>query len=480
MNAPNQLNRSLGLRLVVVVVIGNIIGSGVYKKVAPMAAELHSSGWVLICWVLAGIISLFGALSNAEVAGLLANTGGEFAYYKRIYNRFFAFLFGWSLFMVIQTAAISSLAYVFAQSLNSIISLPPILSSLSDFNIRGVFYPFANFNVKLTAIMLIVLLTWINSKGIKTGTWVSTAILLLVFCGIFTIIIFGLSNTPYPIEKTFTLQTTTGTAVTFTAVFTAMLSAFWAYQGWAAIGYIGGEVKDANSNIPKGIAIGVILVIVTYLLVNTTYLSLLPISVLEEIYRSGNSIAAVEAVKSFWGSKGAIFISILILVTTLGCANATILASCRPYYAMAREGLFFSKVAKLNDAKVPVNSLLYQCVWACLLVLSGTFDQLTDMIIFAVFIYYGATTLGVFILRKKMPDAPRPYKVWGYPLVPAVVILFCAVLVINTFFSRPREAALGIILMLSGVPMYWWFNSRLNRKSKHDLSPSTDSSQSRL
>src|SRR4051812_22521221 len=164
-----QLNRSLGLSMVVVVVIGNIIGSGVYKKVAPMAAELHSSGWVLICWILGGIISLFGALSNAEVAGLLANTGGEYSYYKKIYNRFFAFLFGWSLFAVIQSAGISSLAYVFAQSFNSIFPFPAILPSLASFSIAGVFYPFADLNVKLTAIILIILLTWINSKGVKTG-----------------------------------------------------------------------------------------------------------------------------------------------------------------------------------------------------------------------------------------------------------------------------------------------------------------------
>src|SRR4028118_39720 len=149
--STSQLNRALGLRLVIVIVIGNIIGSGVYKKVAPMAAELHSSGWVLVCWLLGGIITLFGALSNAEVAGLLADTGGEYAYFKKIYNRFFAFIFGWSLFSVIQTAAISSLAYVFSQSFNSIFPLPPMLTSMAGFNIGEVFYPFADFNVKLTA-----------------------------------------------------------------------------------------------------------------------------------------------------------------------------------------------------------------------------------------------------------------------------------------------------------------------------------------
>ena len=461
-----QLNRSLGLRLVVVVVIGNIIGSGVYKKVAPMTAELHSSGWVLVCWVLAGIISLFGALCNAEVAGLLADTGGEYAYYQKIYNRFFAFLFGWSLFTVIQTAAISALAYVFAESFNSIVHLPEILPAwahigIGDFGNGALFYPFADLNVKLLAIFLIIILTWINTKGIKTGAGVSMAILLLVFASIFVIIAFGLTSHTADVSR-IQMQTTNNSTVTFSAVFTAMLAAFWAYQGWASVGYVGGEIKDAKRNLPKGITIGIFTIIALYLLVNTTYLSLLSIPQLEEVYTAGNKIAAIEAVKSFWGSNGTLFISILILVTTLGCCNATILASCRPYFAMANEGLFFKKVARLNNKQSPVNSLVYQCVWACILVLSGTFDQLTDMIIFAVFIYYGATTLGVFILRKKMPDAPRPYKVSGYPVVPAIVVIFCAVLIVNTIFSRPREAAIGAALMLTGVPMYWWFTRKNN------------------
>ena len=246
MNGANQLNRSLGLKLAIVMVVGNIIGSGVYKKVAPMTDVLHSSGWVLICWVIAGIISLFGALSNAEVAGLLANTGGEYVYYQKIYNKFFAFLFGWSLFAVIQTAAISALAYVFAQSLNSVLHLPPVLSSLNDLNIAGVFYPFEDFNIKLTAIIMIILLTWINSRGVKTGAGLSTLILLLVFASFLFIIGFGLSSEHANIKNAFQLETTDSSTVGFSAVFTAMLAAFWAYQGWASVGFVGGEIKDAN------------------------------------------------------------------------------------------------------------------------------------------------------------------------------------------------------------------------------------------
>lgn len=286
----------------------------------------------------------------------------------------------------------------------------------------------------------------------------SNAILVLVFSAILIIVIFGLSSSEASLERA--VDFTTTTPVTISAMFTSMLAAFWAYQGWAAIGYIGGEVKDAKKNIPKGIFIGVVSVIGLYLLVNTTYLSLLPVATLEQINSSGNKIAAVEAVRSFWGANGALFISVLILITTMGCTHATIMASARPYFAMASEGMFFRSVSKLNKAKAPVNSLKYQGTWACLLVLSGTFDQLTDMIIFAVFIYYGATALGVFVLRVKMPDAPRPYKVWGYPIVPAIVVVFCAALFVNTLFTRPREAAIGMVLMLTGIPMFYFFRRR--------------------
>ena len=460
MSIPSKLSRSLGLRYVIVVVIANIIGSGVYKKIAPMAAELGSSGWVLVAWALAGVITLMGALCNAEVAGLLADTGGEFVYYKKIYNKFFAFMFGWSLFAVIQTAAISSIAYVFAQSFDSIFHLPQLFAAYADVSIGGVFYPFAGFSVKLTAILLIVILTWINSRGIKTGVGVSNAILLMVFAGIGLIVIFGLSSHTAVVSRSVEFSTVNHSPVTVSALFTAMLAAFWAYQGWNSIGFIGGEIKDAKRTLPKGVVIGVFMIIGLYLLVNVTYLSLFSIPALTQIYHSGNQIAAIEAVRSFWGNNGALFISVLILVTTLGCTNASILTGARPYYAMANEGLFFPKAALLNNKQAPSNALIFQCVWASVLVLSGSFDQLTDMLIFAVFVYYGATAIGVFILRRKMPDAERPYKVWGYPFVPAIFVLFCVGLFFNTFITRPREAAIGLVLMLTGVPMYFWFKRK--------------------
>lgn len=460
MSNQRNLVRTLGLGYVIIFVIANIIGSGVYKKIAPMAAELHSSVWILVAWIVGGIITLFGALSNAEVAGLLADTGGDFVYFKKIYNRFFAFLYGWSLFTVIQTATISSLAYVFAQSLNSIIPLPQLFTSLNDFSIGGVFFPFQDFSVKLVAISLILLLTFLNISGLKSGARASRAILLTVFAGLFVIVVFGLTHVSKTPENFLNVGDLTNGTVTFSSFFTAMLAAFWAYQGWVSVGYIGGEVKNPKSNIPKGIMIGTLVVIAIYLLVNITYIALLSIPQLEQVYAAGNQIAAVEAIRSFWGTGGVLFISLLILLTTLGCTNASILTGARPYYAMAREGLFFKKIGELNKSNVPGSSLLWQGIWASVLVLSGTFDQLTDMIIFAVFIFYGATSLGVFILRKKMPDAPRPYKVWGYPFIPAFYILFCIGLFCNTIIARPREAAIGSVLILLGIPVFLYLQKK--------------------
>jgi APA family basic amino acid/polyamine antiporter len=460
MGNQRSMVRTLGLTYVIIIVIANIVGSGVFKKIAPMAGELHSSAWILAVWLAAGIITLFGALSNAEVAGLLADTGGEFIYLRKIYGRFFSFLYGWSLFTVIQTAAVSGVAYVFTQSLNSIIPIPDMLTSFSDFNIGGIFYPFQDFGIKLTTILLILFLTFLNMSGLKSGAWVNKVVLILVGAGLLIIVIAGLAA---PDEKGVShawMAAPGSSAVTLSSFYTAMLAAFWAYQGWVSVGFIGGEVKDARRNIPIGITTGVIIIIIVYVAVNYTFLKLLTIPELEAINTAGNQIAATEAIRGIWGTQGVLFISVLILISTLGCTNASILTGARPYYAMANDGMFFKGLGKLNRHNVPGNSLLWQGIWASVLVLSGTFDQLTDMLIFSVYIFYGATAMGVFILRRTMPDAHRPYKVWGYPIVPAIFVLFCVGLFFNTIVTRPREAFIGLSLILAGIPVYFLFRKR--------------------
>jgi len=453
------LNRTIGLRLAIVVVIANILGSGIYKKVAPMTAELNSSFLVLVCWLLAGIITLFGALSSMELAGMFAETGGEFVYFKKIYNRFFSYLYGWANLAVLKTATISSLGYVFAQSLNGVFPLPPLLESLADWSIFGVFYPFADFNVKATAIFLILLLTFINTYGIRTGMGLSVVFMALILSGISLIVIFGFASTQSDVSLLARLPS--DSEVGLSAMLTAMLAAFWGYEGWNSVGYVAGEIKEPKRNIPLSLLFGLLIVIAIYLLVNTAYLTLLPVSTLTSIYESANQIAAVEAVKVFWGSTGGIIISALILITVLACTHATVISSSRIYYAMGQKGMLFTGLGVLNKSRVPGNSLWLQGIWSSLLVLSGTFDQLTDTLVFAAFIFYGATAFGVFVMRYKAPDLERPYRTWGYPVIPAVYVLFCLALVVNTIITQPREAIIGISLVAAGIPLFFYFRKNM-------------------
>lgn len=428
-----------------------------------MAAELDSALLVLLCWLAGGLITLFGALSVAELAAMMPESGGEFVYHKKIYNRFFAFTYGWASYSVIKTGTIASLAYVFAQSLTQVVSLPDIFPSLSGVNLFGVFYPFQSFTIKLIAIALILTLTIFNTMGIRTGVRLSATLLALVLFGISFIVISGLSSPAADLSAI--VPPVQQAPFNLSAFLTAMLSAFFAYEGWNGVAYVGGEVKNPKQNIPKSIAIGVFAVIAIYLIVNATYLALLSISDLKEIYLSQNKIAAVETMRKIIGDGGATLISILIVVSTLGCIHASIVSNSRIYYAMAREGLFFRNVARINSHKAPATALWMQGAWSMVLVMSGTFDQLTDMLIFAAFIFYGATALGVIILRKRLPDAHRPYRVWGYPFIPGIFFLFSVALVFNSVFTRPREVAIGLTLISIGVPFYFHFK-RVNKAQK--------------
>lgn len=460
-----QLIRSLGLGAATILVVSSVIGSGVYKKVAPMSAELLSPDLVLWAWVLAGVISLCGALSNAEIAGMMADSGGEYVYFRRIYGRFMAFLWGWSTFAVIKTAAVSSIAYVFSQSFNAIIPLPHLPESIENIQIL-VFKPFENAGVKGLTIALILALTYLNSRGLRGAAALSTWITRLVIVGLSLIVLSGLlfgggsiANFQTPSVNFVQHNWTDFTFIK--AMFAALLAAFWAYEGWNTVGFLGGEIKEPHKNLPLALFAGMMIIIGAYALVNFTYLYVLPIDQIVNAHQAQNEIAAVAVVRHFAGDTGAILISVIILITTLGCTNATILMPPRVYYAMAKDGLFFPRAKEIHPTyHTPNPALWMQGVWACLLVLSGSFDQLTDMLIFAAFFFYGATAFGVFVMRRREPAAERPYKVWGYPLVPALFVLFCVALIIITCINHPREAALGIVLMLTGVPFYFWWSRK--------------------
>ena len=469
MSSPKPQGRlipSLGLFSAFILTVSSVIGSGIYKKVAPMSAELLSPGLVLLCWVLAGVITLCGALSNAEIASMLADSGGEYVYYRKIYNRFFAFLYGWTSFTVVRSASLASIGYVFGQSFNSLVPLPQLPASIAEISLLGIFTPFDNFGVKLLTIGLIAWLSYINYRGLKGGEGLSRVILILVTISIVLIIVLGLTIGGGSFQN---LQTHAAGFVErpwydsglIQGMFAAMLAAFWAYEGWSTTGYLGGEIKNPNRNLPLALVFGVLFVIVVYTSINFTYLFVLPIDEIVSLSKTQNSIAAVSVVGHFLGSPGVLFISLLILLTTFGATNTTALMPPRLYYAMAKEGMFFKWAAYIHPTyNTPSKAFLIQAIWASLLVLSGSFDQLTDMLVFASFIFYGATSLGVFILRYKMPDAPRPYKAWGYPIVPGLFILFCVSLVIITLIGKPREALLGLGLMLTGVPFYFYWKKR--------------------
>lgn len=431
-----------------------------------MSAELLSADLVLLCWGLAGIITLCGALSNAEIASMLADSGGEFVYFRKIYNKFFAFIFGWTSFAVIRSAAAASIAYVFAHSFNSLVTLPVLPDSWEQISVFGIFTPFDNFGVKLLTVLLLIGLSYNNYVGMKFGEGLSKAVLTIVVASIFLIIVLGLTIGGGSMAN----FQTPGSGYSahswwepgfIEQIFAALLAAFWAYEGWTSTGFIGGEIKNPNRNLPLALVFGVSFVLVVYLCINFTYLYVLPMDAIISVHQSQNSIAAVEVVRSFLGEPGALAMAVLILITTFGCTNTTLLGPPRLYYAMAREGMFFKSATYVHPKhNTPSKAILIQAIWASLLVFSGSFDQLTDMLVFASFIFYGATALGVFILRIRMPDAPRPYKAWGYPMVPGIFILFCVALIVITLIGKPREALVGLGLMASGLPFYWYWNRK--------------------
>lgn len=474
-----KLVRSLTLTSATLLVVSSVIGSGVYKKVAPMAAGLLSPTLVLLAWVLAGVISLFGALSNAEIAGMLADSGGEYVYFKRIYGRFMSFIYGWSIFTTIKSAAVAGIAYVFAQSLNGLVALPHFTEGVEKMTVLGVFQPFDNFGVKGVAILLILGLTFLNTRGLKSGELVSRWITRLVVFGLSVVVLSGLlfgngsfqnvttvatPNVVVPAEPIELVAPVAQSWFNFgfiKAMFAAMLMAFWGYEGWNTVGYIGGEIQNPNRNLPLALFLGLLTIIVTYTLVNFTYLYVLPIDKIIDIHNAKNDIAAVAVVRSFAGETGAIALSFVILLTTLGCTNATILMPPRVYQAMAEDGLFFKSARDIHPIyNTPNNALWMQGIWSALLVLSGSFDQLTDMLIFAAFFFYGATAFGVFILRVREPNAERPYRVWGYPLVPALFVAYCVALIVITCINSPREATIGLALMTTGIPFYFYWNGK--------------------
>ena len=467
-DAPQNgaLVRSFGLKMAIIIVMSAIIGSGVFKKVAPMAEVLHKPWLVILAWVLSGVIILFGVFSIAELGTMFPRSGGPFAWLEEVYGKLVSFLYGWSCFTVIQTAAISSVAFVFAGALASFVPLPHLPAQMEAISIMGL-TPFSNFGGKLVASLLIIVLTIVNIRGTKKGGHVSLVFTFLITLAILIIVClaFGSSiGSMGTLERVSQLMPPEGfSLLTFiTAMFIAMRHAFWGYEGWVALGFIGEELHAPKKNLPRAMIIGIVMIILLYALLNTAYLYVMPIDeMLAAVNVNENTIAAVVVVDKLVGSIGVYIVSGMILISTFGCTNATILLSSRIYYAMAGNGLFFKSVAKCHPTRnTPANSLIYQCVWGVILVFSGSFDMLTDLLIIAAFVFYGLIVLGVVILRIRKPEIPRPYKTWGYPIVPWIFLVFCGTLLVVSLIESPVKSLIGFCLIFSGLPFYYYWTKK--------------------
>jgi APA family basic amino acid/polyamine antiporter len=459
-----SLLQKLGLFTAITVVVGSMIGSGIFKKSATMSADLGAPGIMLLVWLIAGLVTLMGALSNAEVAGILPRAGGQYVYFREMYGNFTAYLYGWSTFSVIQTGSIAAIAYIFSSYLEYFFPAPHLSPEWEAWGfsipIQGVSvldcYPLKDIGLKLMTIILVMFLTVVNYFGVVFGGMVQNAFTLLKTLAVAFIVIVAIaagagsgSNFSPLVDSSFSYPS--GSLIG--AIVLALSGAFWAYDGWNNITYLGAEVRQPQKNVPKAMMIAVGFVILVYLAVNFAYLYILPVGKMAE-----SSLVAADVMKIVVGDWGGAFVAIAVMVSTFGTTNGTILASARVYYAMAKDGMFFRKLEDVHHKyRTPGVSILIQGVWASAITMTGTFDQLTDMLIFVSWIFYGMGAFGVIILRKKMPDAVRPYKVIGYPVLPLIFVLFSAFFLGYSLYYNIRNAVFGLILVGIGIPLYFYF-----------------------
>ncbi|MCX6052367.1 MAG: APC family permease [Campylobacterales bacterium] len=453
-----SLLQILGLGTAILLVAGNMIGSGVFKKITPMSAGLMDSSLILWAWVIAGLITMLGAFSFASLATTTKEAGGQFQYFKNVFGGFFGFIYGWSFFAVISSASIASIAYVFAQSLGNLLGIPPILEAYSSYSIAGVIFPFQNASVKLIALSALFFLTLFNIRGVEGGGWLSNIVTGAKILGILLLIVLGLSynsnTSALPTPDYIPNPTQWGDFMRISAFFTAMLGAFWAYDGWVNITNMASEFKNPTKNVPRAIIIGTALTMLLYVTVNYAYLQVLTPADFAHLGSQEGSIAAVEVAGIVMGPIGITLISILIMISTFGATQASTMSAARVYYQMSKERYFFKPFSHVHKRfRTPYVSLIGQMIWACLLIISGTFDQLTDMLIFAAFIFYGLGAVAV--IRLKMLD--KLQFTFGYPVVPLLFLLCCIVIVVNAVYTRPLESLTGLGLITLGVPLYLYF-----------------------
>lgn len=451
--------------MAIMLVVSSIVGSGVFKKVAPMSETLQSPSLVVLAWVLAGTIILFGVWSVAELGTMFPDSGGPVVWLDKIYGKLISFLYGWTSFTVIQTAAIAAVAYVFAGAIDTFVALPHLSPEIESMSFLGI-QLLSNIGAKIITCVLVIGLTLVNIRGAKQGGIVSsifTFSIIVCLCFIVSLALTSQVGSWETFAQTGSKYPAGGFSLfAFISVMVlAMRSAFWGYEGWITLSFVGEELKDPKRMLPRALTIGILLVVFLYAIVNFSYLYVLPIDEMTKDLSDPNYIGAVAVVGHIFGDMGKYIISAMILISTFGCTNATILLSARVHYAMGKRGLFFKGAEQVHPKfKTPYKALIYQCIWACILTVTGSFDILTDLVVIAAFVFYGLIVFGVILLRIKRKDIERPFKTIGYPVVPIIFILFCLVLLTTSVVESPGKTLAGSLLILSGLPFYFYWKRR--------------------
>jgi APA family basic amino acid/polyamine antiporter len=481
-NENRTLIRGIGLIAAISVIIGNVIGTGVFLKARVMTCNVGTPGWVVAAWIAAGLLSLAGALTYAELTAMKPHAAGPYVFLRDSYGRLASFLFGWMQVFIARTGSQASVAVVFAIALNDYLG-GRLRQTLFETSILG--YQYEVTSLQIIAVVVIVIFTTLNLLSVHLSGQIATfltavKIALVIFVGLGAFLFatggdfgnFSLMNTGGTCEGVADSVRFGAAEYTFLAGFgAAMLGALWGYDGWDNLSFVAGEVKDPNRNIPIAIIGSVLLIIVLYVGVHISYFYLMDPTAVASV--SKDSSVAMAVVSKFFGGDitslatgvAVALFTVGLMLSSLGTLHTSILSSSRIPYAMARDGVMFQRFGRLSVNAVPANAVLFQGVWACLLALSGSFDTLTDYVIFGSWIFYALVGSSIFVFRRKYPDAERPYRAWGYPVVPVVFLLVAGWLLITTLINTPTQSVTGLLLIILGMPVYW-FLTRNGRSSE--------------
>lgn len=468
-----EFKKELNLLNATSIVAGSMIGSGIFIVTAAMARDLGSSGLLLFTWLLTGLLTMSAALSYGELAGMMPNAGGQYVYIQKAYGKLISFLYGWTVFTVIQTGVIAAVAVAFANY--TAIFIPQLDLTLADLGIFQISLK------QIMAIISIVLLTYINTNGVQSGKKVQLFFTVVKLFALFALIVLGLyvglqtdvlsSNFEHPWHAFKTLIKEDGTTEIINlsglalvgAVGATIINSLFSSDAWNNVTFIAAEIKDPRKNIPRSLFLGTLIVTVIYLLANLAYLALLPIDgspggidVMSKgmMFASDDRVGAAAA-NIILGNVGVFVMAGLIMISTFGCNSGIILAGGRLFYAMSKDGLFFKQASQLNKNNVPAKALWVQCLWACMLCLSGKYGDLLTYATFASLLFYILTIYGIFILRRTEPNMERPYKAFGYPFVPALYIVLTSIICAILLIYDTKNTGLGLLIVLIGIPVYY-------------------------